>query len=43
MLYLSIFFVNFKENLPNGKSLGEDRDLVGFMGIRIFINFDPIK
>ena len=32
-----------KENLSIGKPLGEDRGLVALMGIRIFINFDPIR
>ena len=34
---------SYKENLPIGKPLGEDRGLVALMGIRIFINSDPIK
>ena len=33
----------YKENLLSGKPLGEYRDLVTLMGIRIFINSDPIK
>ena len=36
-------FILHKENLPIGKPLGEDRGLVALMGIRIFINSDPIK
>ena len=32
-----------KVNLLTGKPLGEDRDLVALMGIRIFKNSDPIK
>ena len=40
-LMYEIFIV--KENLPIGKPLGVDRGLVALMGIRIFINSDPMK